>query len=239
MKEHEKIINKIAKIVLEPEGIFRVGSSRIRIDDNGWFFIVIEFQPSNYSKGTYLNVGINFLWESTPALNEILSFNYGGRVGYDFAEYSDAEEKEVNAFFQNEVETYTNVALEKTNEYRKFSNLDYAKEKLRELLENTEKSRVFWEIYNYAMLCLLKGDFEEGTKYFYAFLDQLKNSFFRDNHYINWHEELYNHCIEQIVPQLQNTTMAQSMVVDMINRRRNYFSSKSSYKKMSKTPFEI
>ena len=54
MKEHEKIINKIAKIVLEPEGIFRVGSSRIRIDDNGWFFIVIEFQPSNYSKETYL-----------------------------------------------------------------------------------------------------------------------------------------------------------------------------------------
>lgn len=117
--------------------------------------------------------------------------------------------------------------------------MDYAKEKLRELLENTEKSRVFWEIYNYAMLCLLKGDFEEGTKYFYAFLDQLKNSFFIDNHYINWHEELYNHCIEQIVPQLQNATMAQSMVVDMINRRRNYFSSKSSYKKMSKNPFEI
>lgn len=145
--------------------IFRIGSSRIRIDDNGWFFIVIEFQPSNYSKGTYLNVGINFLWESTPALNEILSFNYGGRVGNDFAEYGDVEEKEVNDFFQYKVETYTNVALEKTKEYRKFSDLDYAKERLRAPLENTDKTRVFWEKYNYAMLCFFKGDFEEGTKF--------------------------------------------------------------------------
>ena len=45
--------------------------------------------------------------------------------------------------------------------------------------------------------------------------------------------------LEQIVPQLKNTTMAQSMVVDMINRRRNYFNGKSSYKKMSKIAFEI
>lgn len=117
--------------------------------------------------------------------------------------------------------------------------MDYAKEKLRALLENTDKTRVFWERYNYAMLCFFKGDFEEGTKYFYAFWEQLKNSFFIDNHYIDWHEELYNHCIEQIVPQLKNTTMAQSMVVDMINRRRNYFNGKSSYKKMSKIAFEI
>lgn len=49
MKEHEKIINKITRKIFELERIFRVGSSRIRIDDNGWFFIIIEFQPSNYS----------------------------------------------------------------------------------------------------------------------------------------------------------------------------------------------
>ena len=47
-------------------------------------------------------------------------------------------------------------------------------------------------------------------------------------------EELYNHCIEQLCPELESEETAYKMVCDMIERRRNFFSSKPSYKKLKK-----
>ena len=78
--QHNKIINAAAKRILAPEGLFRVGSSRTWIDDNGYFVIQVEFQPSSYDRGSYLNVGISFLWETSEGLNETLAFNIGYRV---------------------------------------------------------------------------------------------------------------------------------------------------------------
>ena len=65
------------KMTLAPEGLFRVGASRRWIDDNGYFVIQVEFQPSAYDRGSYLNVGISFLWEASEGLNETLAFNIG------------------------------------------------------------------------------------------------------------------------------------------------------------------
>ena len=92
----------------------------------------------------------------------------------------------------------------------------------------------FWEVYNLAMLCFLKRDFEEGKEYFNRFLQILKASFYVGELYIEWHEELYNHCIEQLCPELESEETAYKMVCDMITRRRNFFSSKPSYKKLKK-----
>ena len=74
MRQHDKIINIAAKKVLAPKGLFRKGASRIWMDDNGYFIIQVEFQPSGRSQGSYLNVGISFLWEYSKALNESLAF---------------------------------------------------------------------------------------------------------------------------------------------------------------------
>lgn len=73
--DHNKIINKAAGDVLKPMGLFRKGQSRIWIDENDWFLIIVEFQPSNWDKGSYLNVAVNYLWSR----KEYLSFDYGHR----------------------------------------------------------------------------------------------------------------------------------------------------------------
>ena len=39
--QHNKIINVAARKILAPEGLFRVGSSRRWIDDNGYFVIQV------------------------------------------------------------------------------------------------------------------------------------------------------------------------------------------------------
>ena len=137
--------------------------------------------------------------------------------------------------FAKKMEHFAEVALEKVREYRLFSDMDYAKEQMESQLHNIPKVRKgFWEVYNLAMLCFLKRDFEEGKEYFNRFLQILKDSFYVGDLYIEWHEELYNHCIKQLCPALESQETAYKMVCDMIERRRNFFSSKPSYKKLKK-----
>ena len=231
MQQHEKIINQVTKNVLATQGLFRKGSSRIWLEDNDYFFIQIEFQASGYSKGTYLNAGVGFLWEYTDNMNTLLAFNYGYRIkpkGKQFIEYTGNDE-----LFLEEVESFANEALNKVIEYRKFKDLEYAK---KILIKETTKNE-FWNYYNLAMLCFLKKDFQEGKTFFHRFLELLKEAIYVEGIYIEWHDEFYKYCMEAIVPQCTNQESAYKMVVEMIQRRRSYFNSKVSFKKMKKELF--
>lgn len=228
--QHQKIINAAAKKILAPEGLFRVGSSRTWIDDNGYFVIQIEFQPSLYDKGSYLNVGISFLWESSAGLNETLAFHVGHRINETgYVSYIGDD-----AVFTEKMERLAEAAMKKVREYRLFCNMDYAKEQMQNQLNSMSENRVFWEIYNLAMLCFLKKDFNEGKEYFNRFLKILKDSFYVEELHIEWCEELYNHCIQYLCPKLESEDTAYKMVLDMIERRRIFFSGKPSYKKLKK-----
>jgi len=57
---HSKIIADAAKRNLAPIGLTRKGRSRVWLDDRGWYVTVVEFQPSGFSKGSYLNVGRSY-----------------------------------------------------------------------------------------------------------------------------------------------------------------------------------
>jgi len=54
--EHGKLIAAAAKAALLPLGCRRKGQSRCWFSDERFWYIFIEFQPSAWSKGTYLNV---------------------------------------------------------------------------------------------------------------------------------------------------------------------------------------
>jgi hypothetical protein len=79
---HSKLIVAAARNVLRPLGVVQKGRSRTWLDDHGWWLGVIEFQPSSYSRGTYLNAGVNWLWNPKG----YLSFDYGDRVHFDFGD---------------------------------------------------------------------------------------------------------------------------------------------------------
>jgi len=74
--DHNKIISSIAKEVLSPLGLKRQGK-RFWYDDHGWFAIVVEFQPGSSDKGSYLNVGISFMFYE----NAFWTFDLGYREG--------------------------------------------------------------------------------------------------------------------------------------------------------------
>jgi hypothetical protein len=63
------------------------GRSRTWLDDRSWHVIVVEFQPSSSGKGSYLNVGVMWLWWS----KNYISFDYGlvGPKPWESAESPD------------------------------------------------------------------------------------------------------------------------------------------------------
>ena len=89
------------------------------------------------------------------------------------------------------------------------------------------------------MLCFLKGDYENGRKTFETFLNTLKNSFYIDGYYSDWHEKLYQYCLEQIVPYLTSKENAQQMVVDRIKQRRDFLNGKPAFRKFGKEDFIV
>lgn len=117
---HSKIIRQLCKEILLPLGVFQKGTSRIYIDDNGYFFTVVEFQPSGYAKGIFLNIALHFLWNE----REYLSFDYpfGAAIRVrDFVEYRNDDQ------FTKEVTNYVREAASQILFYRKLQDPAIAK----------------------------------------------------------------------------------------------------------------
>lgn len=106
-KLHQRICQEIARSTLADAGIAQKGRSRLWYDDRAWFATCIEFQPSSGRNGSYLNVGLTWLWEP----REYWSFDVGGRLG-GFIEYSD------EATFAFEFSKMAKLALDRAVEIR-------------------------------------------------------------------------------------------------------------------------
>jgi hypothetical protein len=81
---HNKILKSAAREVLAPLGLQQEGRSRGWHDDGGWYVIGVEFQPSNWTKGSYLNIAAQWLWYP----RDFFCMDLGGReIG--FIEFED------------------------------------------------------------------------------------------------------------------------------------------------------
>jgi hypothetical protein len=61
MKEHEAILQRVARECFRPAGLIQKGRSRVWFDDQGWWVTMVELQPSGWDRGSYLNVGVMWL----------------------------------------------------------------------------------------------------------------------------------------------------------------------------------
>ena len=73
---HTKLINAAARETLRPLGLVQEGRSRTWLDDRAWWLGIVEFQPSDWTRGSYLNVGVSWLWN----VKDWQSFDYRHRV---------------------------------------------------------------------------------------------------------------------------------------------------------------
>jgi hypothetical protein len=89
--EHSWLTNAAAKAVLQSLGFRQKGQSRLWLADRGFWALVVEFQPSGFSKGSYLNIAASWLWHPGD-----LPFNYCKRAG-KFIEFFTLEQFELEA----------------------------------------------------------------------------------------------------------------------------------------------
>jgi hypothetical protein len=79
--DHNRLLMSAAKAELQPLGCRQKGRSRTWLDDHGWWVGVVEFQPSSWSKGSYLNVGACWLWYEKDSYSFDAALDpYGSRV---------------------------------------------------------------------------------------------------------------------------------------------------------------
>jgi hypothetical protein len=87
--DHNGLLARAASEHHTPLGFRRRGRSRTWVRDAGWWVLLVEFQASQFSRGSYLNVGPMWLWKPGPRRLHPDSF---ARVeGVGFTDAADPE----------------------------------------------------------------------------------------------------------------------------------------------------
>lgn len=202
--DHNKLIAQAAKAVLEPMGLFRKGRSRVWIDDNGWFFTVVEFQPSGYSKGVHLNAAVNFLWSRADHLTYDFYDGTSSRTE-NFVSYDGDDDA-----FLDKMLSFANTAAERVMEYRKLKDFRTAKKCILPY-----KPKVIPALYDKVMLCGLTRS--RWTKIYYRRL--LKNIEHSGYDLRALREELSN----EIGPVINDREKCQNYVLSRIHAQRAFW----------------
>lgn len=148
---HSKIIRDAASTFLSPLGLTQKGRSRTWVDDQAWRLCLVEFQPSGFSRGTYLNVGCMWLWreKNNP------SFDEGYRVE-DFFPFENAEQ------FREVATKLAARAAAEVERYRsKFQTVLHVSDHY--LNRNPVE---FWPSFNAAVACGISGRPLDARRFF-------------------------------------------------------------------------
>jgi hypothetical protein len=133
----------------------RKGQSRVWFKDNGWWLGVVEFQPSSWSRGSYLNVAAMWLWNA----KDYWSFDEGGRVE-GFHEFKDTSQ------FSDVADTLAARARDEIIALlERFPSTAAVASHLR---RNGDENP--WHTYHAAMAALAVGDVEHAQKRFRTLL---------------------------------------------------------------------
>ena len=217
--DHNKLIKQAANAILKHYGLFQKGSSRVWIEDNGWYLTVVEFQPSAWDKGTYLNVSVHFLWDE----KDYLSYDYyaGLRPRLDQFVSFDGDETR----FLTQVHCLAELALDTVIFYRKLRDLEYAEESILQF----NAHHIVNTLYQRLMICGLRKN-PSARVYYDELLSKLMQ--YAD---VEWTRGIYTELTDRIALILDDPDKLYSYICDKIGKQRTFWQSKTSMKRMSKT----
>lgn len=203
-KNINSIIKKLCKEIF-PYDVFQKGNSRVYLDDNGYYFTMIEFQPYTLKKGVFLNAGLSFLFNKDDYLSFSYSYNNETRIGKQFIEYKNDKQ------FEKDITEYVELANDYILKYRMFADILYAKQAIISDLDDNN-----WNPYIKSMFCFLTDDQENGERYYKLFLDK----------------PFFKRIVEEYNYPKDITEMNKDYIMNMISKQREFWHSKSSMKKM-------
>jgi hypothetical protein len=151
--DHNRLIKNAAKSLLQPIGCVQKGASRTWLDRQPLWVGVVEFQPSSWSRGSYLNVGACWLWYE----KDYLSFDDGYRIEGFHALDNEQQFAEVT------LELATRARDEVLAIRSKFSSLDLIATHLK-----TKDFSSIWNNYHAAVAAALTNDMVHAAERFSA-----------------------------------------------------------------------
>lgn len=191
-----RLLRDAAKRLLLPLGCRQVGSSRIWIADQRFWVIIIEFQPSSFSKGSYLNVGANWLW----CPKDHWSFDYSYRVD-GFIEFQDGDQ------FAGAAEQ---IAIRAANEVRDL------REKLgslsliaHEIIPRPEVQA--WPVFHAAVVAGLLGNVTGAERYFIRLANEEATT--------EWHKNLQTDAT-RLLAKLPDTVAFRNEILALVQQSR-------------------
>jgi hypothetical protein len=153
---HSGLLTSAAKRILKPSGLFQKGRSRTWLADHVWWMAVVEFQPSSWSLGSYLNVGCMWLWNT----KQHISFDVGDRVN-GFSPFENEEQ------FGPVADKLAACALEKVDGYRRLFRSIHDVSNY--YFENAPQG--FWPCFDAAIAYALAGRAEASAQTLGACID--------------------------------------------------------------------
>lgn len=201
---HSKIIKQVCKEILIPLGVFQKGTSRLYLDDNDYFFTVAEFQPSNWDRGTYLNIGLTFLWDYNQS--DVLYFAFSRQIASRYGKFVEYKNE---TQFRNEIINLANIAKEEILFYRKLRDVEFAKDWMISYIEKFNEKKYTKFGLDIANICLLNNN-TELAKFYYE----------------NYHRE------RNTEEQMNYKSLSKEYLNSNIKTTRKMWHSKSSMKKM-------
>lgn len=153
---HSKLLTAAARQFLGTLGVRQKGRSRTWLDDNGWWLCIVEFQPSGFSRGSYLNVGCMWLWHET----DFLSFDEGHRVE-NFVPFINSDQ------FVMVAQEFAQRAADEVQRYRTlFATVsDVADYYIK------RKPSAFWSSFHAGVACGLVGRVSASRRFFEQVLE--------------------------------------------------------------------
>jgi hypothetical protein len=151
--EHNEIIAHAAKTHLAPLGCEQKRRSRVWLSDQRAWAIMVEFQPSGFSKGCYLNVAPCWLWHP----ERFLSFGYGPVRVNGFISFETAEQ------FEPEADALAQQAADAVLRIRKEFDTPGA---IAEKLAAAAQDYTCWRAHDAAIANGLIGDTQASLQFF-------------------------------------------------------------------------
>jgi hypothetical protein len=181
-------------------GCRQQGRSRLWIADQRFWVIVIEFQPSGFSKGSYLNVGANWLWHGRAS--KYWSFDFGNRVA-GFIKFENAV-------------TFTplaeQLAARAADEVHRLRDIFRTLPDIARQLASNAAAYSGWPAYHAAIAAGLVGDAATAQQLFQKAQQDLSDV-------IEWQAQLRQNCAA-LSAMLQDPVAYRRAIVDTIRQSR-------------------
>ena len=225
MKESAKIIHKVAKELLGPEGFVQLGSSRKYAKDYGYFLILVTYIPIPYCEGSFLDVFASFYFdygfEDTALSND---YDDDDEIQNKIRKCEAIYDSSQPEAFEKSIREITMIALDAIKSYSRFVDIGYA---CRRYSEHS-KPEIFWYFYSFGLLLLLDGKYDEGINNLYKALEELKAKKVDIPIFKVMERKIELNLREKYTSRIH----AQEEVVNMVNDIRSKFAKENRFKRM-------